>query len=383
VPDVILKANGRDFGGWLNLKASSSLGQLAGTFSLGLTERWPDQAQKRAIQPGDSCQLYLGNQLIITGWVDSVDVSYGPKEHRLEISGRDKTCDLVDCCFLDEPQVWKDRYLLQIARDLCRAWDVEPILLGVDQGERFKEIAYSPGDTVMSLIRKLCRQRGILPTSYGNGQLILTRPGHLMPAATLKLGENIKSGRLNQDHSSRFSVYQVRGQAKPNNQAVVYELHPSGNEGARTETLERITAAQSQASPLATISDLEITRYRPLLLVAEAPGDLAAMETRASWEKTTRKGKSRRVSYTVQGWQQSQNQIWNINQLVKVEDDFLGINEQMLVESVSFSLEDGSGSTTELGLVPPEAYQVEPPDQSQTQRDKEKQTVVYDVYLDQ
>jgi prophage tail gpP-like protein len=54
VPDVILACNGITHGGWLELKATSSLGQLSGTFHLGLTERWPGQSDGRSIEPGDS-----------------------------------------------------------------------------------------------------------------------------------------------------------------------------------------------------------------------------------------------------------------------------------------------------------------------------------------
>ena len=380
MPDVILTANGITHGGWLSLKVTSSLAQLSGTFSLGLTERWPGQSDKRGIKPGDSCTLFLGRELIITGWVDSLQADYNADSHQLSVKGRDRTCDLVDCGHSGATVKWQDKTLLQILGEVCQPFGIEIVLDG-DQGGVFKEIAYSPGDSVMSLIRKLCRMRGLIPTSLGDGKLLLTGPGATRAGASLVLGENVKSGRISIDHTNRFSIYRVQGQAKPDSQKATYNFFGGQDADTQNESLQLLAAQQSAASPLATATDEEITRHRPLILLAEAPGDQSVMETRAGWEKVNRKGLSRRVTYTVSGWEAKSGELWRINTLVPVRDEYLGIDGELLIETVSYSLDGGSGSICELTLVHPDAYLPEPPELAQAKANKKKQTEIYDFFL--
>jgi prophage tail gpP-like protein len=290
VPDVILTTNGITHGGWLSMKATSSLAQLSGTFSLDLTERWPGQTEKRGIKPGDSCTLLLGGELLITGWVDSVAADYSASSHQLNVRGRDRTCDLVDCCHLGPTLKWADKTLMQIVQELAQPFGIEVELKGEPKEALFKEIAYSTGDTVMSLIRKLCRQRGLMPTSLGNGKLILTGPGTERAGTSLKLGENIEAGRINLDHTNRFNLYQVKGQAKPDAKKISIDLNLNGDGEARKQSIEKLAAHQTQAAPLATILDKEVDRYRPLVMLAEAPGDQASMELRAGLGKVQPQG---------------------------------------------------------------------------------------------
>jgi prophage tail gpP-like protein len=57
---------------------------------------------------------------------------------------------------------------------------------------------------------------------------------------------------------------------------------------------------------------------------------------------------------------------------VPVKDEYLGIDDELLIETVTYSLDEGSGSTSELTLVHPDAYIPEPPELAQLSRKTRK-----------
>ena len=66
---------------------------------LEVTDRWPGQSDiPRRIRPFDACQLYIGPDLVMTGFVDATPIRYDGKSVTVGVRGRSKTADLVDCC---------------------------------------------------------------------------------------------------------------------------------------------------------------------------------------------------------------------------------------------------------------------------------------------
>ncbi len=80
-PDVQLHVSGQIFGGWTQIEVNLSMATIAGSFSLELTERWAEQTEPRPIRPGEPCQVFVNDQLVITGYVDDVASKYGATEH--------------------------------------------------------------------------------------------------------------------------------------------------------------------------------------------------------------------------------------------------------------------------------------------------------------
>jgi len=76
-------------------------------------------------------------------------------------------------------------------------------------------------------------------------------------------------------------------------------------------------------------------------------------------EASTREGKSRNFNVTVAGWRQNNGELWRVNQLVKITSESLTVNEELLIESVTYLLDSG-GTQTRLMLVPKNAYDVLP-----------------------
>jgi prophage tail gpP-like protein len=98
-------------------------------------------------------------------------------------------------------------------------------------------------------------------------------------------------------------------------------------------------------------------RFRPHLIFNETNTTNAIAEARARWEARVRAGKSRKIIYTVKDWTQSNGEIWDLNSLVQVEDNFFDIQETLLISQLVFSL-DQDGTETQITVVHPDTYEL-------------------------
>ena len=352
MPEVVLTVDGQRHAGWLGVSVSNSMRQMAATFSLDFTDRWPGQQEKYAIREGSRCTLSMGGETVIDGWVDKLSPSYDTSSHSLTLSGRDLTGDLADCSHIGARVDFKDETLDAVARILCEPFGVE-VITETDCGSPLAKARYSQGDSIHDFLLKLCRLRGVLPISYGDGKLALTTTGNAHSGAKLEQGLNIKSARGEFDSSERFGQLIVKGQGQA---AAQFDWPPDEDEDAD----ERSKARAEAVSPRGEATDTAVKRYRPLVIIAESGGDAASMQRRADWEAVTRAGHSRAATYTVQGWRSPEGRLWRINQLVSVLDPLLGISGVQLIDSVKFVRNNSAGTVTELGVVHPDAYAEKP-----------------------
>ena len=84
------------------------------------------------------------------------------------------------------------------------------------------------------------------------------------------------------------------------------------------------------------------------------------MDNRATWEANIRRARSFEYEATVQGHSRNaQGDIWRVNQLVRVLDQFAGIDAILLIKKVSFESSLNSGNTTKLCMVVKDAYSLQ------------------------
>lgn len=343
--DVSLTINGAIYGGWESVQISRGVEQIAGTFELSVSERWPGQATPMVIRPGDACTVSIDSEVLITGYVDDVTPEYDDASHTVSVSGRDKTADLVDCSAIHASGQWSGRSMAQIATDLCAPFGVA-VKAETDTGAAFGTFALQEGEAAFEAVERLARMRGVLLVSDGKGGLLITRAGTEKIPTQLIEGENILTASATLSWRDRYSKYILKGQAAG---------------GDFTTPSEH-----SQAQAVAT--DPNITRYRPLIIMAEDQGTSGSIKDRAIWEAAVRLGKGSRATISVQGWRHGAG-LWQPNRLVQVVSPWLGLNREMLIATCAFVL-DESGSRTELGLVLPEAYSLVPlPDKKKKKKE--------------
>jgi len=327
-----LRINGRIYNGWTTVDITRGLRQVASTFRLSVTDKWRNQ--KVNIRPFDSCILQYNGVKIITGYVDSTSVSYDALQHSVQITGRSKTGDLVDCSCLS--RAFKNQCLEQICESLCEPQGVSVLSYLLDDPV-FSEWKPDEGARIFEVLEKLAALRGVLLTDNSLGNLVLTRARNQRVPMILKRGVNIKTGSANFVGTDRFSLYTVKGQGRGSDD----------------------TAAEIAAHPSGHVEDAQVPRYRPRIVLAEDQATEAACLERAQWEQNIRWGRSQAFTYSVAGWTHREG-LWAPNTRVRVQDDLIGIDSDLLISTVTYSLSSGGGMVTTLELVPHEAFSAEP-----------------------
>jgi prophage tail gpP-like protein len=331
MPDVVLTVGGQNYGGWTGVRIQRGIEQVCGQFSLSLTERWRGQDTPWPIAPGDACAVSVDGHPVITGYVDDVLPQFDAGSHQVQVAGRDATGDLVDCSAENAPGRWEHRTLLQIVAEICRPFGVA-VAAVVDVGARFRSFAIQPGESAFEAIDRACRFRGVLPVADGAGGLLLTGPGPARAPVRIVQGANILSGYGFFSWRDRYGSYTVKG-------------CDSGFDDSTPD---------QNASPVGVADDPNVSRYRPLVLVAEGPADTAKLKQRAIWEAAVRRGRSRRASISVAGWGHAGG-VWAPNTLVSVASQWLGIDGDMLIASVTLT-HDEAGTRAELEVCSKEAF---------------------------
>lgn len=331
--DLRLVVNGVAYGGWTSLRVRRSLEEIAGAFSVQLTEIWPEQSEPREIASGDACSVDVDGDTVITGFVERVAVSYDSERHQVEVSGRDATGDLVSASAMHRGGEWTSATLTQIARDVCAPFGIR-VRATTDVGAPFATWAIQEGESAFETLDRAARHRGVLLLSDGRGGLLIARPADTAQRVPVDLvrGQNILSADASVDHTDRFSRYVVKGQA-------------AGDDDNFGETV---------SSQEASATDPGVRRHRPLVIIAEDQADAATFSARATFEANWHAARAQSANVTVQGWSHPGG-LWAPGALVALRDPWLRLDRELLIASVDLVL-DERGSVAELSLAIPQAF---------------------------
>jgi prophage tail gpP-like protein len=339
--NISLKVNGHEYSGWTSIQVQRGMDQIAGAFGFQATDIYPGHSEKWNITMGSECTVTVNGKTLITGYVDQIDIFYNMGEHTFEVKGRDKTGDLVDCCYDSAKNQWNNATIQTIVNDLCNSVTVplviDPTVTSVVT-TKVPSFKINEGDTLFESISKLCKSIAILPITYGDGKLTLTRARAEYVTDRLEKGKNILAGSFTSSNLDRFKTYIVKSQ----------------HSGLDEWDNESVTQAVGR------FDDYVISRNRPLVILSSEKSTSEQCKKQAEWEARYRAGRSRMIEYKIQGWLQSNKDLWPINKRVNVVDDFFGISDNYLITEVSHRLGDSDGSVTELRLMSPDAYDILP-----------------------
>ena len=330
---LVLKVAGQEFRGWEEIEIQQGLDALAGHFRISLTDRWAGQPDKWQIDAGSPCEIWLGADKLMTAYIDDGDYQIDAERRTIEITGREKTLDLVDCSAVNKPGTWKGRKLEQIAADLTKPFGIKATAVAAT-GEAFPNFTLQQGETVFEAIQRMTKQRGVLPVTTVDGDLEFRTPGDQRGGYGLTLGENLLSFGFKNDVAERFSEYLIKGYS---------DKATRGTKG----------------HPASSSKDPGVPRYRPLVIVHDDKSTTAILKKRALWEASVRAAKCVSIKAKVQGWRADDGTPYRHDRLVRVKAESQGVDADLLIVGVAFML-GARGTTAELSLAPPEAYSLEP-----------------------
>ncbi|TCK36731.1 prophage tail gpP-like protein [Paraburkholderia sp. BL8N3] len=331
--------NARKITGWTNVRVTRGVERCPSDFEIEFTEPYPE-ATNVIVQPGDECKVYLGSDLVLTGFVDRYTPSYRGREHTIRVAGRSKCQDLVDCSARWTGGQLINMPLLQIAQRLCAAYAI-PVALaaGADQGLPIPQLNILVGEPIYDVLERLCRFRGLLLYDQPDGSLLLSGVGTEQAASGFKEGVNVEAAAAMYAMDGRFSNYDAVRQALDTCQDI-------GDAGNLIET----------------VYDSQVPRFRYRAIVSEqVMGGPDVAKLRAEWEMARRVGRSFDVRITTDTWRDSAGKLWTPNTLVTIDLPGLKMRPQTwLIAEVHYRRDNNRGTTADLVIMPPQAFVPQP-----------------------
>ncbi|GDM77684.1 phage baseplate assembly protein [Escherichia coli] len=337
---VTLRTDGRLFTGWTSVSVTRSIESVAGYFELGVNV--PPGTDLSGLAPGKAFTLEIGGQIVCTGYIDSRRRQMTADSMKITVAGRDKTADLIDCAAVYSGGQWKNRTLEQIARDLCAPYGVTVRweLSDKESSAVFPGFTLDHSETVYEALVRASRARGVLMTSNAAGELVFSRAASTA-TDELVLGENLLTLDFEEDFRERFSEYTVKGYARTN--------------GAEGDDID----AKSIVSRKGTATDSDVTRYRPMIIIADSKITAKDAQARALREQRRRLAKSITFEAEIDGWTRKDGQLWMPNLLVTIDASKYAIKTtELLVSKVNLILNDQDGLKTRVSLSPREGFLV-------------------------
>lgn len=326
-----LKVDGQLWSGWKSVSVTLSLEAAASIFSVVSKTRdpWP-------VRAGAKVEILLDRHLVLTGYVDKVAPALDDGGTVTSVEGRSRTADLVDCSARIEPGEWWNVRLQDLAAEVARPFGIG-LTDAVGEVSRFPVFRIQPGETAFEAIERACRMRAVLAYPTAAGDLLLTRPASVWDGVELREGLNVQSCAAEEDFSSRFAVYEVRGQS----------FGTEENYGPPA------------AHVVGQARDLAVRGERRLLIIAEAAVTLESAQARAEWEATVRAARSSKVTVSTVGWIHSRGYLWAPNTRVQCELPSVRISGPRLISAVRLSQSE-DGSKAELDLVREDGFLPQP-----------------------
>ncbi len=288
------------------------------------------------VQAGDRIALRLNGEIVMNGIVDRRTREYDKTAGRTRrIMGRSIMGIVVDS-YCEEFSTLKNKTIGQVARIILteipyakRAGIVfADNASSLDVSREFTQL--EPGMRAFDVLAQCAISRGLLFYERGDGTLVFGRPkgrGETAFSMIVKDGVNeskIKSAILDDNIASRYSKVTVIGQ----------------QQGA-----DNIDA--SEINILGSATDDDYPFYKPYVEVLNEDAETPKKRARMILERM--RVASHRVTYTVSGHSQA-GKIFDVDQLCAVNDEELGIQEDLLVYSLSMTMNKDVGQVTTLRL---------------------------------
>lgn len=369
---VSLEVDGKIYDGWKSVHIEAGINRICRSFAVAATYKFPGNDGKfTQLEAGQLVKLKIGEDVVCTGYITSTPVDYNAKNITVQVQGKSKTVDLVDCCspwkevlktntkkVISETDSWKDvdpeknkakkvvvtekiqtswhdQTTQKIIADLCKPYGIS-VLCESEIGTKHTNFTVNPGEKVYESINRLLTKDNLIVTDDEFGNLVITEPGSGGKCYdSLTVGENVLTGSAKFDSSQIYQEYLVLGQHKGGDDS--FGKHASQDKG--------------------TAHDLSCKRYRMLVIKDSGQSSAEIASERAKFEKSYRRARYFEFSYTLQGWRQRNRQLWKINSLVTINDKILEIEipERSLITDLVFDL-NSSGTICSLVTVPLSGY---------------------------
>ncbi len=355
---LTMEVDGIKYDGFVSASVSRSLENFSGVFNFSATHQ---PGKPFPIKIGSTCKIVAEGTVIMDGFIEVINVSYDPEQHMIQISGRDKTADIVDSQIggvnieFTQPNVsFKDLVtkVLSILGISNIKFIQEDKIKDFSEGEI--ESAAS-GQTAFDFLETYARKRQIILTTDGSGNIVARKS----PIGTYS---TILSSRPNSQATILLASFKFDISQRFNK----YKVISSDNLSSFTD-VNSVPAQKSANTESITVVDDQIRTTRLYAFVPDQSCDQTQSNDQAKWEAAYRRSKSLVYNVTVQGFKApDDDKIWEPNRLVTVLDDYAALAGQLLIAGVVYNYSVDEGSKTTLTCYVADAFTLEASDPSKS-----------------
>ncbi|MGR6861820.1 phage tail protein [Aliivibrio salmonicida] len=286
---------------FLSADVGFSIEQLAHTFTCSIAPM--------VITKPLPVEFKLNGKRILVGSIDTVGTNTASSEFAMSLSGRSLSANMIDSKITMDAVYDQtlDALIGSVASDfgLTVASLVDTSALGVI--EEFQINAESPVDN----FSQLAKEQGVILIER-NGVLTIENPAHAaLKSVRLEVGKNIESITIDRNFTKHFYHIEVQGQWNDAHAVVTY------------------APANTQ---------------RKMVIVSDQLQSAASCKARAEYERDLAIAQGLTVSTSIPGLF---NELTGdaINRIIPVIDAHQKFNEQMLIKSLTLSVNDSSSET--------------------------------------
>lgn len=320
---------------WDGWSVESDLLTPADSFELELYTRDPGPLPP-GLQEGSPCTLSLGNDRVLSGVVDEIELDVSRQNRTVRITGRDNAAVLVDCStpFVSMREVGLAEVIEQVVKPL----GIARVEIRAATPKTRKRIQVEPGQSAWEVLLQVAEANGLWPWMEPDGRLVIGGPDYSStPVATLTMredgqGNNVERLSLRRSMPGRFSQVTVLGQHGQ------YD-----NDGYDTSRSKLKTVVQDDVLARRGI-------FRPKVVVDSSCENQDMSQTRARKLLADSRLEGLEIRAVVMGHRAGNGTVWSPGQRVKVFSEPHGLNATYFLMARTLRLTRREGAITELRL---------------------------------
>jgi len=355
--EVGLVIGGKVFTGWQEVRITRGVERMPSSFDLLATESQP-QAAALDIPPAATCRVEIQGDLALTGYVDRYAPSISRMTHGVAISGRSKCADLVDSAAIFEDEQGNDvpTQLSAVSALALAERFAAPHGISVSApdgpGPTIPQHLANLTETPFEIIERVARYAKLLAYDDPEGNLVLAQVGSKAHASGFEQGVNVEAASAIFSWDQRFTHYDVL--ILPMNALGDVQAAVGGNPGWNR------VARFEDASSTSNRADGEPRKRRRVIMLDPVWGGDQLAKDRAQWELARRYGRSQAITVTVDSWRDRAGQLWEPNQLARIDIPALKVvGRDWVIVEVTYR-RGREGTHADVILMPPEALQPQP-----------------------
>lgn len=351
--NLVLQIDGKRIENFLSYKVEADIYTADDAFTLELAK------PETTIKTGQRCELYVNDQLELTGISDRRSRRYDKQGLKLTVEGRDlmgllvdshcetfptvqgkKLSELAQLLLKDIPFINRSKIIYQDEAAQIRGKlkgkkkTVDNPMAGfMDTPQKLAQI--EPGMSAFEVLRIYAASRGLMFWAMPDGTMVFGRPrakGEPQFSITMSRdgsNNNATGAEEIDDISKRFSRVTVIGQQ---------------------QGLDDFGMTAGKIHTRASAEDTSFPFRKPFVTKDNNDAQSPGLHARFLLEQQRHEGY--RLSYTVPGHSQN-GRNWQINELCRVKDEILGLDGIYLIYGRTLELSRDKGKTTTVKLGTP------------------------------